>query len=342
MKLPDEKSRGCGWLTSTGRRFLDRLLSRSSVADTQTESEFIAAKISEIEKKIDDSTTLIEKKLEYLQAKIDAYADANDRSRATLPSKPASQPNAVKARIEPAPKGQATTLVEVLGPSGVGKSTIIRAAQAMRTPRKMWYGPDEVAATISAVGTSQQALRATFDGFSPADFVPRCLEIVGSSGMLPSQKISAARQLQSTCQAAVAVRALSSLHPIAHDELLLHRAATLLLYSDALEDHAVWYFGTVPVPEAAIVIRAGIDSIVRRVKDRSDRRINTYYNLDDDALREIVGRSVRLSEIAAERLRGRGVVVTEIDADQDITESARKVHEFVCSRRVETSPAKVS
>ncbi len=243
------------------------------------------------------------------------------------------------APIEPAPRGQPTVLVELLGPSGVGKSTILRAAQALRTPQQWWWGSAEIDATISATDMARPSNRDAVDNFYPRDFVPRCLETMTASRMLPSQMVTAITQLRTTCQVATAVRTISSLHPLVHDELLLHRASTLLLYSDTFESEAVWYFDTVPVPTAAIILRTEADTIFQRALRRSEQRINTYYSLDDNALRAIIERSLRLTEIAAERLRAREVTVLEIDAGKDVSETAHMVHDFVSSQSAKAQPS---
>src|SRR5690606_24650596 len=160
---------------------------------------------------------------------------------------------------------------ELLGPSGVGKSTILNAAQALRTPKQMWWGSAEIDATISASNTLRPTNRDGVDNFSPPGFAPRCREIMTSSRMLRSPIVSASSQLRSTCQAAIAVQNISSRHSLVHDELLLHRASSLLLYSDAFESDASWYFDTVPVPTAAIILRAEVDVVVERVRRRGDQ-----------------------------------------------------------------------
>ncbi|WP_421929293.1 hypothetical protein [Neoaquamicrobium sediminum] len=236
------------------------------------------------------------------------------------------------APIEPAEKGKPTVLVELLGPSGVGKSTILRAAQALRTPEQWWWGADEIDTVISEAKTDRAKQRDAVDSFLPPDFARRCIDIITSSRMLPSQIIAANNGLRTTSQATDLTRGLSSRHPLVHDELLLHRASSMLLHSERYEDHANWYFDTVPIPSAAVIIRAEAIAIVERVSRRSTQRINTYYNLDDDALLEIVNRSLRLSEIAAERLDRRGVTVAVIDAGGSVTESAQFLHDFVFAR----------
>ncbi len=256
-------------------------------------------------------------------------------TRLAEPKKPEPAP------IEPAEKGKPTVLVELLGPSGVGKSTIIKAAQALRTPKHMWWGAAEIDATITAAEMARPSDRDALDNFSPPDFVPRCLEIMTASRMLPSQMISASNQLRMACQFAAAVRTISSSRPLVHDELLLHRASTVLLYSDTFEKEAAWYFDTVPVPTAAIILRTEADTIVQRVLGRGGQRINTYYNLDDHALRMIIERSLRLTQIAAERLRARDVTILEIDAGQEVSDTAHMVHDFISSQHTKAQPPRL-
>ncbi|MBX9452112.1 MAG: hypothetical protein KL801_09780 [Mesorhizobium sp.] len=256
-------------------------------------------------------------------------------TRLAEPKKPEPAP------IEPAERGKPTVLVELLGPSGVGKSTILRAAQALRTPEQWWWGADEIDSTIQAGDMVRPSNRDAVDNFYPPDFVSRCLETVTTSRMLPSQMVTAATQLRTTCQVATAVRTISSRHQLVHDELMLHRASTVLLYSDKFEKEAAWYFDTVPVPTAAIVLLTESETIFQRVLRRSEQRINTYYNLDENGLRAIIERSLRLAQIAAERLRARDVTILEIDAGQEVSDTAHMVHDFISSQHAKARPSRL-
>ncbi|MFC3727489.1 hypothetical protein, partial [Neoaquamicrobium sediminum] len=116
-------------------------------------------------------------------------------TRLAEPKKPEPAP------IEPAKKGKPTVLVELLGPSGVGKSTILRAAQALRTPEQWWWGADEIDTVISEAKTDRAKQRDAVDSFLPPDFARRCIDIITSSRMLPSQIIAANNGLRTTSQA---------------------------------------------------------------------------------------------------------------------------------------------
>ncbi len=68
------------WTTKVG----NRLFLRSTIIDTRQELTHTAAKVSQIERTLEDSLLLVEKKVDYLLAKIDAYAEVDDKNGAAL------------------------------------------------------------------------------------------------------------------------------------------------------------------------------------------------------------------------------------------------------------------
>lgn len=68
------------WATKVG----NRLFLRSTIIDTRQELTRTADKVSQIERTLEESLLLVEKKVDYLLAKIDAYAEVDDRNGAAL------------------------------------------------------------------------------------------------------------------------------------------------------------------------------------------------------------------------------------------------------------------
>ncbi|MCO5058375.1 MAG: class I SAM-dependent methyltransferase [Rhizobiaceae bacterium] len=62
----------------------NRLFLRSTIIDTRQELTRTADKVSQIKRTLEDSLLLVEKKVDYLLAKIDAYAEVDDRNGAAL------------------------------------------------------------------------------------------------------------------------------------------------------------------------------------------------------------------------------------------------------------------
>lgn len=327
----DKRGKPGGGLAQKLKSRLDRAFLRPQIKGT-----FKA--VGSLERELKGASALLSGKIDALAAKLKAQDAVNAElakqlrtidqklgPRAVATNKPQGLP------IEPSASGQKTVLVELMGPSGVGKSTILRAALDLRSSGQEWFGPHDIEANVTITGSRMQELRDALDHFEPREFVPRCLNIIEASTMVPSQKVSAMVQLRETCREAIATRAVSSSHPLVHDELLMHRASTLLLYSEDYENQAAWYFDTVPTPDAVAIIHAKVGTILKRVKERSNNRVNTHYNLDDNALRDVIQRSLRENEIAAERLRARGVIVIDIDAERPVQEQAKRLHSFICS-----------
>jgi SAM-dependent methyltransferase len=217
--------------------------------------------------------------------------------------------------------------IELLGASGVGKTTTIRAAEGLRGDPVPWFGPAEADALIEKSPTPQM-LRDAIDDAELREFVERCLTSVSASAMLPSQKINAPTFLRKSCFQSAALRAVELDRPLVHDELMLHRAFSLLLYSRQLEVDARWYFELVPVPDSVVVFRADPSAIVERVR-RRPHLPNVYLGLDDTGLRDAVARSLELSAIAEEILGERGVPVWTIDTTRDIAHGAQELHDFI-------------
>ncbi len=221
--------------------------------------------------------------------------------------------------------------IELLGPSGVGKSAVLAAAESLRVPEATWLGPAEADARLRPGRTPtsrRQLARDAVDDFAPREFVDRCIAIVVSSAMRPSQKLSALGMLRTVLQTALELEQLESDELLVHDELLLHRAFTLLLYAQDFEADVAWYFGAVPVPDAALIVHTHADVIVARSLGR-ETLPNCYYDLDEPGLREVVDRSLVLCEIAAETLAGRGVMVERLDAGGPVAETSPRLRDLI-------------
>jgi SAM-dependent methyltransferase len=157
------------------------------------------------------------------------------------------------------------------------------------------------------------------DDSLPRDWVNGALTLIERSSMRPSQKVTAARIVRSTCADHLRVAGLPAEAIVVHDELLLHRAFSILPHSspDAVDADASWYFAEVPAPDAAIVFSAPVETIIDRVSQRAAQHegklFNVYAGAVGEDLAATVERSLRVCRAAVEELGQRGTPVFELD-----------------------------
>lgn len=222
-------------------------------------------------------------------------------------------------------------IVEAFGTSGVGKSETLDLAQSRRGASRTWLGPDESLALIGRPPDTAR-LREAVDDPALRELLSGCISILSESSMLPSQIITALTILRNSCHHASALRAIAGPTPLVHDELLLHRAFSLIPHSRRFEDDATWYFSRVPAPDAAVLFRGDPDQVVERALARPVLT-NVYYGLDAAGIRSAVERSDRVGEIALEVLTTRGVDVAVIDTREPIHANAELLNSHLTGLR---------
>ena len=218
-------------------------------------------------------------------------------------------------------------LVELLGPSGVGKSTVLQSAQLLRSEQPEWIGPSE---TITLLGASSArpdpaAVRVVFDEIELRPLVDHSIAVLSRSSMTPSQKLLALSFLQRSCYESSLLEAAPDGVTIVHDELILHRAFSLLLHAADLVADTIRYFELAPIPDAAVVFVADPDVIYARVQGRSTM-VNCYAGLDEPGLRRAISKGLDISDIAAAVLTRRGVRVETVDSTGDSEAVARELN----------------
>jgi len=223
--------------------------------------------------------------------------------------------------------------VELIGPSGVGKTTLVNLIRERHPDEaaRGWLLPADIESDIAlarAGSTAGQRLRRAVDGTIPEDFFATCFRILADSTMKPSQKFSAATILRKSCEELHEIGMLSLDRPLLHDELLLHRAFSLLPQSSDVERDAGEYFQRVPLPDAVCILRVSATEILARVLNRGTRP-NCYSDLSDSALHEAILRSLRACDIARDMLTDRGVAVHEISGEGDPADWANRLLEVL-------------
>ena len=83
-KAPKPKQAGSGGLRSYAKSLLDRVFLRSKIWEIRKEVRGLKRAMPELEQSLDLSVTLLSKKIDYLLAKIDAYADVDDANNAAI------------------------------------------------------------------------------------------------------------------------------------------------------------------------------------------------------------------------------------------------------------------
>lgn len=144
--------------------------------------------------------------------------------------------------------------------------------------------------------------------------------------MRPSQIVAALTILRKSCFDTAYVESLDS--AVVHDELLLHRAFSLLPHARDPEAAAQRFFELVPLPDAAVVFRADVQTILQRVADRGPRP-NVYRELNETELRDVIARCLDITDLAAHALKARGVEVLPIDTSTDLNRSVGALRDFI-------------
>ena len=220
--------------------------------------------------------------------------------------------------------------VELLDPSGVGKTTVLGIAQAERSSEHDWMGPKDIDAYLKQVACSRDAdtERQALNDPGIREFMEGSMEIVLSSAMPPAQRFTALQTLRNSCVTSTQLRHISQRRLLVHDELLLHRAFSLLPQAVDVERDATRYFLHVPVPDAAAIFVADPSVIISHTLDRRPLP-NCYQGLDEQALHATVERLLRVCLVAEQTLRARGVTVAVIDNSGTPNESAIVLQDFI-------------
>ena len=223
--------------------------------------------------------------------------------------------------------------IEMLGPSGAGKTTTLAAAIDSESART-WLAPKDLAGLLPTV--DRNALREAIDRPGRREFANWLITLVDGADLAPSQKVAALMFLRRSCYDVDQIEQLDLPQPVVHDELLLHRAFSLLLHVDDVESAAREYFGRVDLPDAAVVVSADPDAILRRVQGR-DRIPNVYRSPGPDRLPALVAAAHQVAEIATSTLTERGVPVLELDTTHAPEEAVAQLVEFIAAQHEPTT-----
>jgi hypothetical protein len=266
----------------------------------------------------------------------------------------------VPDRVGPsgAPAGpRAPRIVELLGLPGAGKSTLARALLAGATRRS----PEGLVSPERVLGTARLPLPAGLDASLRAgvDLLPpramgvarRVLWRAGSDDALavlarthpeflelvahaaPPPDADAAHVLRwrswplATIETHVALRRADAPgRTVLVEEGLVQRANTVCAGDPSL---AARYFATQPVPDVLVVLDIDAELARDRIASRRSPALLRHAGLGPAQVLTDLERSVGLIATATDVLRGRGVVLLELDATEPTALLSRRVVDLI-------------
>ncbi len=228
-------------------------------------------------------------------------------------------------------------IVELLGPTGSGKTAVLKAAKARLT--SAGFTVPDFFVDRKTEPPSFVYKKCVLDDLGQSEFVKRCLDIASRNEWLPSQAMKAMNILAASLNAYAVNSTRTGPLTAIHDELLLHRAFSFLPRSKTWQEDTSLYFAAVPLPTAAVVVTAGIEENLCRLAARG--HTNVTRGLSANRLQVVVERSHEIAKLAVRLLQDRGVPVLEIDSRQPVENSAQQLLDFVHQVRtcLEAEPA---
>lgn len=187
---------------------------------------------------------------------------------------------------------------ELVGPPGVGKSTIFLAACAARNARQLEF-------------MRFDEMPKQFGGFN---LWPEFCRFVDSSysGIVGDIHDRRHRVTQRAIRRARKIHVCKSANVVLMDEHLCQRGLSLALSRSDDRQCVIDYFDFMPVPAVAFVVRSDAATVKGRNAARYYAGVGNDRSSDVDACLAACG-------IAADRLRRRGAEIVDIDATQPVS-----------------------
>jgi hypothetical protein len=219
-----------------------------------------------------------------------------------------------------------TVIIELMGLSGVGKSTILN--EAWNIKNISWIKPDCIQKIKAQKSISSDLLRKYIDSIEIDDFVQECIRLINANQMTAMQKTTSIRLLDSAIKEYALINISDYKSIFVHDELLLHKAFSILCHLKNFQESAIWYFSNCPVPKAVIILQDEPSKIVQRLMERK-KTINTLYQLTEKEIFSLYNKILSMYQIAEKILESRGVRVYTIQVQPIILDSANSLCEII-------------
>lgn len=221
-------------------------------------------------------------------------------------------------------------IIELYGPSGVGKSTIIKKLCNLISSGKLpnAYCFSELNKEQSNANNTYLKKLKTYENGS-CYFTNTVLNIVQNCSMNNLQKYRAVNLTLNSFIKYTVCRTEYSDKYVIFDEFMLNRANSFIHYSNDYISDAIKYFSDTPLPDFAICLTAKAETILERHKKRNEFR-NCYEDLSDNDLIKSIDRLIEIDKAGLEIISKRGVKVELIDTDQmNSDEIALKIAELI-------------
>lgn len=198
--------------------------------------------------------------------------------------------------------------IEVFGPPGIGKSTVVKAAMGLAAGRFFSLRRLMQPGTVPALWTDfERFVAAAYEGMAAPDRIHQ------------RRMLSTRRALQK----ARIIAAVPSTGVILTDESLCQRGLSLALSRPRCDDVVRGYFAAMPVPRAAIVFACEPAVVVERNVRRGVAMGKSHDRSAD------VSATTSAADLGAAMLRARGVPVEIVDASRPVAVLAGQVADFV-------------
>lgn len=210
-------------------------------------------------------------------------------------------------------------LIEMVGPSGIGKSTLLTEAveqeyQCLFSSEADRRGRIFMKNKYYNFSNASYYLEEKKDK-DLAGFLRICMDVAYKCRVETMRVLQVMIMVSNTFKRYIDVRTLEKKGvTVIHDELFLHRACSMFPFVRGWKRYAKKYFKYVPLPDAVIICKAKAETIEERVRDR-ETGVNSYWGLNRDEILLVIKKMQEIDDMAAELLKKRGAKIFYLDME---------------------------